>query len=124
MTQEEKQLLLKDLCTRSLYLVKGVLSYDKDKEIFTIKGYDIEREILYLSNSEGCHIGDFKPYLRSMSSMTENEKKEMNLIIYSARVTGEYFRITEYYNRNHLDYYDLIGQGLAIEAPEGMYDTK
>lgn len=131
MTQEEKELLLKDLCTRSPYLVKGVLSYDKDKEIFTIKGYDIEREVLYLSNSEGCHIDDFKPYLRPMSSMTEEEKS--TYLSYcecdDGDYTGEilYFDTIEsfdYLNQIHIDYRNLIPRGLALEASKDMYNNK
>lgn len=122
MTQEEKELLLKDLCARLPY---GVMIQHPDlfhtSRTIVEKLVCIDREHI---NDDGISIEYVKPYLRPMSSMTENEKTEMNLIIYSARVTGEYFRITEYYNRNHLDYYDLIGQGLAIEAPDVMYNTK
>lgn len=131
MTQEEKTLKLKDLCSRLPHGVKG--------KVETTDGNGKEIEDGGVLNSvfideygaayiciEGAEyeLEDVKPYLRPMSSMTEKENTEMNLIIYSARVTGEYFRITEYYNKNHLDYRGLIPMELALEAPEEMYNFK
>lgn len=127
MTQEEKELLLKDLCARSPYLVKGVLSYDKDKEIFTIKGYEIEKEILYLSNSEGCHIDDFKPYFRPMSSMTEEEEKYYDVFClepYMGIDEETASNFIDWLNKNMFDYRGLIEKGLALEAPKDMYVVK
>lgn len=82
MTEQEKELLLKDLCARLQYGVKakiteeGVLSYDSgigviigkehaDNEIFTIQ----------CKNDSWCltAISEFVPYLRPMSSMTMEE---------------------------------------------------
>jgi hypothetical protein len=120
-----KQILLEDICSRLPYKIKGVLSYDKDKEIFTIEGCEIEKGILYLSNSEGCHVDDFKTFLRPMSSMTEKERKEYNVFC-----TMNYLGIDEetasgfikWLNQLHFDYSGLIEKGLALEAPEGMYN--
>ena len=126
MTQEEKDLLLKDLSTRLPYGVKGIITYNGDKDIFTVK--DISN-VLFLSDAECCHVDDFKPYLRPMSSMTEEDKKYLmslkyqpsalkwkNLIISSQE-------IIDWLNRKMFDYRDLIPLGLALEAPEGMYNV-
>lgn len=70
-----------------------------------------------------------KPYLRSMSNMTEEEKKEYyNLCIEEEReelefgewVTRVYYHNTiesiDWLNKNHFDYRGLIEKGLAIDA--------
>jgi len=130
MTQGEKQLLLQDLCARLPYGVKGIITYNGDKDIFTIKGIF---NILFLSDTECCHIEDFKPYLRSMSSMTEEEKKEFDKVLNSCN--DKVFACPEkerrykffdaeqedFMNAHHFDYRGLIEKRLAIEAPEGMY---
>ena len=125
MTQEEKSILLKDLCARLPYGVKGIITYDESNTIFTIEG--IDNNVLHLSDVEECYVEDFKPYLRPMSSMTEEEKKYiislkyqpsafeyMNIIICSQEVI-------KWLNANHFDYRGLIEKGLALKAPEGMY---
>ena len=62
---------------------------------------------------------DFKPYLRPMSSMTEDEEDELN----SARM-GNYGEDADWLNAHHFDYRGLIPLGLALEATEGMYKTE
>lgn len=138
MTQEEKDLLLKDLCMRLLYGVKGIITFNGDKDIFTIKG--IFNNDLFLSDSECCHVEDFKPYLKPISSMTEeqfDELKEYSGLKYSASLlelvtwtdectTLEFWleetpayiiiKVFDWLNRNHFDYRDLITRGLAIDC--------
>ena len=84
MTQEEKQLLLKDLCARLPYGVKvkiteeGVLSYDSGTGVIVGKEHvDNEIFIIQCKNDSWCltAISEFVPYLRPMSSMTEEEKQ-------------------------------------------------
>lgn len=126
MRQEEKQLLLQDICGRLPYGVQCETPFGNGEllEINTNLQAEDEQSFckLGVDEYEYLDIDECKPYLRPMPSMTEEEIAEMNLIIYSARVTGEYFRITEYYNKKHLDYHDLIGRNLAIEAPKDMYN--
>lgn len=85
MTQEEKQLLLQDLCGRLPYGVKakiteeGVLSYDSGIGVIVGKEHvDNEIFILQCKNDSWCltAISEFVPYLRPMSSMTEKELNE------------------------------------------------
>jgi hypothetical protein len=89
--------------------------------------------------------GDIKPYLRSLSSMTEEEKKELSKkynwrigngqiqIRYHSQgcwddetecLTEEYIILFDWLNKHHFDYRELIKKGLALEVPEDMYKTK
>ena len=83
MTQEDKELLLKDLGARLSYKVVAQVSY-KDGE-----GWKTEdRKVLGVYTDEQVYVDcvytnieNTKPYLRPMSSMTEEEKKEFNSLI-------------------------------------------
>ena len=135
MTQEEKQLLLKDLCGRLPYGVK--VKYAIPTLLVSIrndrKGIKVITESTYIEHVV-YDIEDIKPYLRPMSSMTEKEKKERDFYCrykpYDKNIGESY--LTEYdmpdyldwLLTHHFDYRDLIEKGLAIEAPEGMYKTK
>lgn len=104
MTQEEKQLLLKDLCARLPYGVKvDVNFYYATKELSCGLIQD-----LFLDEKS------LRPYLRPMSSMTDEECKEVgkHITIYDT---------VDWMNEHHFDYHGLIEKGLALEAPEGMY---
>ena len=128
MTQEEKQLLLKDLCSRLSYGIKFTLS---DDSIYTMKGIDLivtdEGDWEYAVAAKGIEpieIEYVKPYLRPMSSMTKKEKKE---IYASFSPTGqELFSLpyVDWLNAHHFDYHGLIEKGVALEAKEGMYKTE
>ena len=119
MTQEEKQLLLKDLCARLPYGVK--VNFRSNIEVLcevhiyqsvqTVVG---ERGILY-----DIDMPNVKPYLRPMSSMTEEEYEEFGYDV--LRYTPREF---DWLNKHHFDYRGLIEKGLALEAPEGMYKIK
>ncbi|MBQ7662470.1 MAG: hypothetical protein IJS48_03765 [Prevotella sp.] len=77
-----------------------------------------------------------KPYLRPMSSMTEEEEKEYRKTMdkYTHKLypdSADFSEHTEYswttetfdfLNAHHFDYRGLIPKGLAIEAPEDMYN--
>lgn len=149
MTQENKQLLLKDLCARLPYGVKFASfsqSMKNHSEPVTL------RQIYYHNECDANNIeGDndistiiefVKPYLRPMSSMSEEEfltlydmcrDKVSQFSIHPTYYTD--FKTKKYvpkfiYGSNHLDYlisrhFDyrgLIEKGLALEAPEGMYN--
>jgi len=132
MTQEEKQLLLKDLCARLPYLENWVQHADKD---YVVTGYGHGRVSL-LSNIFSSAVGpcplieEIKPYLRPMSSMTEEEYlkySETRDWRYVDDDHYEYFDTLETFdwlNEHHFDYRGLIPMGLALEAPEGMYKTE
>jgi len=126
MTQKDKDLLLCDLCTRLLYGVNVA----KGNVIYPMTGINVALGYVTLAISERISIEKVKPYLRSMESMTEEEKSLFldlrNALTYQEN--GEYDlddfnELQDFLNRNHLDYRGLIEMGFAIEAPEGMYNN-
>jgi hypothetical protein len=141
MTKEEKELLIKDLCGRLLYGVK-VKVFDND-----ILRYDTEYGVLYgkenMDNDDfviKCHndswvisCEDFKPYLRPMSSITDEEKEELKNISAkyiddweNAKTAEEKWELgaktsyinAEFYYSHYLDWNGLIEKGLAIAVTE------
>jgi len=132
MTREEKQLLLKDLCARLPYGVKtkiteeGVLSYDSEIGIIVGKEHiDNEIFIVKCKNDSWCltAISEFVPYLRPMQSMTEDEETTKCAFLDNIEggVEDSIPKYVDWLNASHFDYHGLIGKGLALEAPEGMY---
>ena len=129
MTLEEKELLLKDLCARVPYNTRidgGV------------EGYIILDAIWYgiiVANIKSG-LEPYLPYLRPMSSMTEEEKREyyktkdkiaVQWDDYGAPIGYEYtytIKTYDWLNAHHFDYRGLIEKGLALEAPEDMYNIK
>ena len=125
MTQEDKELLLKDLCAKLPYGVRVLLS-DEDVETLNLIEWNKIIQDWYIR--AGIYIGVsldiIKPYLRSMSSMTEEEKDEYDNIVYGITNIGskyEYYDLVDWLNKKMFDYRGLIDKGLALEAPEGMY---
>jgi hypothetical protein len=130
MTQEEKQLLLKALCGYLPYGVKvNVETTDsngneiKDEGVLNSVFID-EYGMVYIC-IDGCEyeLDDVKPYLRTMSSMTEDEKGQYNIIKCSICPddADDYAGFVDWLNEHHLDYRELIPMGLALPAKEGMY---
>ena len=109
MTQEEKDLLLKDLCARLQYGVKCIITYDESDTTFTVEG--IDNNVLHLSDAEECYVEDIKPYLRPMSSIAE-------LITAKEWSSLGGVELIDWYNANHIDYRGLIEKGLALEVTE------
>jgi hypothetical protein len=125
MTKEDKELLFKDLCGRLPY---GVVCEFKRSTLNVLynKIYD---NTLTINNIEYVLKDDsiVRPYLRPMSSMTEEERKELNEVTVincnefegcSTLFDEEGF---DWLNAHHFDYRGLIPMGLALEAKEGMY---
>lgn len=130
MTQEEKELLLTDLCARTLY---GVICLNKvTKEVYKLCYVTSYNEISLDDRTAVFYSpDDIIPYLRPLSSMTEAEKDEFERLDFECDkmpdfdyVSIEHYRIFDWLNSHHFDYRDLIGKGLALEAPEGMYNIK
>lgn len=125
MTQNEKDILLKDLCARLPYDVK-VNCNDKVYNFSSIYGFNI----CVLSNDNEANAfttAGLKPYLFPLSSMTEEQRLEYDKIIYhsielhhkeySDVVEIDLFdTLQEFYNKNHIDYRSLIPMGLANDA--------
>ena len=131
-----RALLLKDLCSRLPYGVMVNAQY-KDGE-----GWKTEdRKILGLYEDGQVYldcvyttIDCIKPYLRPMSSMTEEEKKEFESLGWRVDELDDNapwnhnsyneFDGVDWLNKKMFDYRGLIPMGLALEAKEGMYDKK
>ena len=121
MTQEEKQLLLQDLCGRLPYGVKVQACNLKDYAP-TVKGllndelyvqFDYITEPIKNGDSTYNIINDnVKPYLRSMEDMTEEEETEFQKVVETLMWTKE----MDFYNKYHFDYRGLIPMDLAIEV--------
>lgn len=131
MKQEDKQLLLVDLCARLPYRVKVQISIMNDA--ITLTCGDISA---YFFNSDNKLC--LKPYLRPMSSITEEESAELSKII-GEWFDKELFYLTEepfleyalskinysispllfdWLNKKMFDYRGLIPKGLAISTEE------
>ena len=115
MTQEEKQLLLKDLCARLPYGVHLFTNSKHHIRLLTITN-DIDYDEQYWIN--GLYdVDEVKPYLRPMSSMTEEEK-----IDYQAFFNYDGVEYPEEYidwlNAHHFDFRGLIEKDLAIAVTE------
>lgn len=134
MTQEEKQLLIKDLCARLPYWphVKTV----DDDDAYIVGLDDTEEGLFYVhvledgdSYDATISVKNFKPYLRLMTRMTEDEDKEFALLQINFYSDGLLYptaaiNMMNWLNAHHFDYYGLIEKGLALEAPEGTYKTE
>ena len=121
--QEQKDLLLKDLCARLPYDVKcEVIRWRPDGEMVYIR---CNNSALKLTLDDFNHImsDDFyevKPYLFPLSSMTDEQTEELiKLINTGQNDNNEFMRSLcriEFYHKNHFDYRGLIPKGLAIDA--------
>jgi hypothetical protein len=116
MTQEDKEILLKDLCARLPYDVK-VNCNDKVYNFASIQYFNIC--ILTDDNENNAFttagIKYIKPYLIPLSSMTDEQKRE-EYEICKEYIIGYESDLIDFYNRNHIDYRGLIAQDLAIDA--------
>ena len=137
MTQEDKQLLLKDLCARLPYKVICQVEFKEDGKynskdmllsgIFTDEAY-------FTTKGGSMYSNEYKPYLFPLSSMTSEqlfevqeimEKNEIeiedsffNIIDYSRNTITylEILAVLEWFYKNHFDINGLIEKGLAIDA--------
>ena len=178
MTQEDKDLLLKDLYGRLSSEIqckidlRGILDFfDEYREKFeaaqnissnlfdtvsdrnyTLYGFPCPDRVTLLEfdglEDYGIPVEFIKPYLRPMSSMTEEERRKFSIFIGKTEVYvqqvcldadsmanpiigggkcvywGLFDRCIDWLNEHHFDYRRLIEKGLALEAPEGMYKTE
>lgn len=145
MTQEQKDILLKDLCARLPYGVK--VCNITDDMISSLILIGIHRDTIVLQRDdeyEIAEVDEVKPYLFPISSMTEEQKEEYYSLaddVTLKRGQGSYLGIKihciklgisdnphegvwddvdldaiDWLNKNHFDYRGLIEKGLAIDA--------
>lgn len=136
MTQEDKDLLSKDICARLPYGVKiktpffttatlisirKNINYGANKDLLLT--YDISgEEIPFQTDERMDTIGKIKPYLFPLSSMTEWQERELEILmknsIESCGMLSPYdcLEMERFFNENHLDWRGLIPMGLALDA--------
>ena len=137
MTQNEKDLLIKDLCARLPYGVKCIektpIEDFKDKNLWDIDRVRADTFMFGMSNCYVCYgqyddIDNIKPYLFPLSSMTEEQKvefdkmSELDIEYTITQIKNDAPNWTSGLNRfnwllkNHFDVYGLIPMGLANDA--------
>lgn len=117
MIQEDKELLLKDLCARLPYGVKFLReswNFEWDLEMSVIEELEDIDKIGYINNTKVYSIIDIKPYLRPMSSMTEEEKLMYEGLMIGTDNVSYMLDVIDWLNAHHFDYRGLIEKGLAI----------
>lgn len=142
MKQQNKELLLKDLCCRLPYGVKVDVSYSKGcasslrSKICSEGVSKMDTLIFWLFQEGEVHL---KPYLFPLSSMTEEQKEELDKITYgSVSINKDYFydldncskistndiiNVIDWLKANHFDYRGLIEKSLALDATNlGIYE--
>ena len=127
MTQEEKELLLKDLSARLPYgvLCDMGLEYPLPlQRIFVDRLDGILLDFYEDGEDYQVYLTEVKPHLRPMSSMTEEEEIEYGATFATIKNTdGHYdsamtYKSFDYLNSHHFDYRGLIDKGLAVKATE------
>jgi len=136
MTQEDKQLLLKDFCARLFYGIIVIVNGNNERvdEINPFEG-------IVTCGFQSFDVEECKPYLRPMSSMTEEEfesLKEYSGLKYEQLDLASYqngtYKCLDFYlsevpsyvvilvfdwlNAHYFDYRGLIEKGLAIAVTE------
>lgn len=145
MTQEDKELLLKDLCVRLPFKVKveakGLHKVVEDdynnmniiahvllglnlRDSFKTYAIDYSDKLPLFNRRTGdCNI---KPYLFPLSNMTEEQKKEFaSTLKYFPDEEIDFWttKTSDWCDKNHFDYRGLIPMGLAIDATGlGIYE--
>lgn len=113
MTQEEVELLFRDLCARLPYGVK-----------ITFAGYSGRDDCIlnsqHLNSTYAIEYLGLKPYLRPLSNMTEKEKKELNNVLEYQYYADDscMCEASDWLNAHHFDHRRLIEKGLAIAVTE------
>lgn len=135
MTQEDKELLLKDLCARLPYGVKAYIkNWSKlDRKyyegVYTVESIDPSLNNIFADSERssvevivGYDDYEIKPYLFPLSSMTEEQKEEycslQQKVIYNNKglVNSDVMEYVNWCYKNHIDINNLIPMGLAIDA--------
>lgn len=121
MTQEDKELLFKDLCARLPYNVICQVEFRESgkyqsKNMF-LSGVFTD-EAYFTTESGSIYSNEYKPYLFPLSSMTDYQKSDYQYIT-ERWMNDPLHSISDsidWLNKNHFDYRGLIEKGLAIDA--------
>ena len=129
MTQEDKELLLKDLCARLPYGIKASY-YGAEEERETWDEIECVTRDGYVDIGQySLPIESIKLYLFPLSGMTDEQYNEFfsyyhNIEMAEVKSSGDYLKAAyigddakyNWLNKNHFDYRGLIEKGLAIDA--------
>lgn len=128
MDLDERRILINDLCSRLPY---GIIVHIIRKNITEqLSCIDARSQEVWLNDAASyVDIDEIKPYLRPLSSMTEEEKEEYcdlqdRFLCSSQYPVTDAYELFDWLNEHHFDYCGLIEKRLALEAPEGMYKMK
>ena len=121
MTQEQKDLLLKDLCGRLPYKVKAQIPNEYGGYTSAIESIDNDG---YVVDFEGIHIEiEFiKPYLFPLTSMSEEQKVIYGDLCYAIihslawDMQAALNELVDWLNKNYFDFRGLIPKDLAVDA--------
>ena len=133
MTQEDKELVFKDICARLPYGVFCNIGLDYPlplQSMFVDKLDGILLDFYKDGKDYQVYLDEVKPYLFPLSSMTDKQKGEYNFLcdlvpteLYDFELVDNW-RSIDYLNANHFDYRGLIEKGLAIDATgTDIYDV-
>ena len=121
MTQENKQLLLEDLCARLPYNVICQVEFKENgkynSKVMLLSGIFTD-EAYFTTKGGSIYSNEYKPYLFPLSSMTEEQKQEYQHITERWMYDSSYSisDSIDWLNANHFDYRNLIQMNLAIDA--------
>ena len=132
MTQENKELLLKDLCARLPYGVKAYVknwsNFKTYEDVYVVKStfpslneVHVQSETGSLDVIIGYYDYEFKPYLFPMSYIDDNEKlfaEYITTLTYDSNThsAAPTIKTLDFFNKYHIDYRGLIEKRLAIDA--------
>ena len=121
MTQENKELLLKDLCARLPYNVICQVEFKENgkynSKVMLLSGIFTD-EAYFTTKGGSIYSNEYKPYLFPLSSMTEEQKQEYQHITERWMYDSSYSisDSIDWLNAHHFDYRNLIQMNLAIDA--------
>ena len=124
MTQEDKALLLKDLCARLPYDTVCQVEFKSDGRYESrnmILSGIFKDEAYFTIENGSVYSNDYKPYLFPLPSITEEQKmflKQQNwcITISTSGTVETTIEGINWLNKSHFDYRGLIEKGLAIDA--------
>ena len=121
MIQENKELLLKDLCARLPYNVICQVEFKENgkynSKVMLLSGIFTD-EAYFTTKGGSIYSNEYKPYLFPMSSMTEEEKLMYEGLMIGTDNISYMLDVIDWLNAHHFDYRGLIEKGLALDATE------
>ena len=131
MTQEDKELLLKDLCARLPYNVICQVEFKENgkynSKVMLLSGIFTD-EAYFTTKGGSIYSNGYKPYLFPLSSMTEEQKQYLKnrfcydwdgepYDLWKCQIEiGDTDELIDWFNENHFDYRGLIEKSLALDA--------